>query len=636
MMPGAHRPLRRVTLLLLASLAVASAQAPSSNSSAGGRDGPFLGAATGAPPGNPTDPFAWAMANNVYQTRNYYIAAYHYVQCWANSLVIARDTKEVAQAVAHYHKRAKEGVPVTLRASRPMFHSSSKFPCPNSPLLAPGAKATPAGKVPLAVGVLQHKLTKVLATDYKNWTIRVGAGIRWTEFLKESQRLGMSVQIGTPTVYAGLTLAGVLATTAHGSGDRTACGIWNTLLEITWVDGTGAVRVSKPSDPEFRAMNGGLGVFGVMTEFLIRMTPPTDTTLVTVRKNDTNMLADIEGLLKITPHILVFWRPDIAQFKAFLVMKAKPGSKVERNAQATLLPNIKDLQKGAQAFKIMTRNLNDDKAAFEFLCPLQTEASIGASWASVNGTGMWNVTGPTNQMQASECDEHCNWSDQEVFNGTAQDVEFTIEFEQLAQWIKDVRRIIDLDLFEGGKARYRCLGPGFLWLRFGSGYNGFTATVSDMKRPVFVQSTWLRSRMAPDYPMRYQFVLDLIEELTLCKFNGRPHWGKNFQRTFTHPTCGVRAKYPKFDELLKLQAAHDPARMFEPRLFSRIVKRDSYKLTPRCSLWMDCYCQEDINCPVKHKCVPALSFPQYKVCKADYSDKPDSILPLIFETMQGN
>jgi hypothetical protein len=51
---------------------------------------------------------------------------------------------------------------------------------------------------------------------------------------------------------------------------------------------------------------------------------------------------------------------------------------------------------------------------------VQTEASLSSSWASVNGTGKWNVTGPTNMMQASECDEHCNWNDKKVFYGTAQ------------------------------------------------------------------------------------------------------------------------------------------------------------------------------------------------------------------------
>lgn len=38
-----------------------------------------------------------------------------------------------------------------------------------------------------------------------------------------------------------------------------------------------------------------------------------------------------------------------------------------------------------------------------------------------------------------------------------------------------------------------------------------------LKRPVFLQSTWLRSRAVPNSPIRYQFVLDLLEELTLCK-----------------------------------------------------------------------------------------------------------------------
>jgi hypothetical protein len=41
----------------------------------------------------------------------------------------------------------------------------------------------------------------------------------------------------------------------------------------------------------------------------------------------------------------------------------------------------------------------------------------------------------------------------QAFNGTTQDVEFTIEMDQVATWIKDVRRIIKMDLWENGKAR---------------------------------------------------------------------------------------------------------------------------------------------------------------------------------------
>lgn len=49
-----------------------------------------------------------------------------------------------------------------------------------------------------------------------------------------------------------------------------------------------------------------------------------------------------------------------------------------------------------------------------FLFLRQTQVSLGAWWASADGEGVWNVTGRTNAMQASECDQHCNWNDQDV------------------------------------------------------------------------------------------------------------------------------------------------------------------------------------------------------------------------------
>lgn len=45
----------------------------------------------------------------------------------------------------------------------------------------------------------------------------------------------------------------------------------------------------------------------------------------------------------------------------------------------------------------------------------------------------------------------------QVFNGTTQDVEFTIEFDQLESWIKDVQKIFQMDLWENGKARCVCV-----------------------------------------------------------------------------------------------------------------------------------------------------------------------------------
>lgn len=128
------------------------------------------------------------------------------------------------------------------------------------------------------------------------------------------------------------------------------------------------------------------------------------------------------------------------------------------------------------------------------------------------------------------------------------------------------------------------MGFGYMWIRFGNNFaNGVTATPTGIARPVYVQSTWMRSRLQPHFNMRYQFVVDLVEEITLCKYKGRPHWGKNFDRTFLHPKCPVAPLYPKFNTLIALSKKHDPQGMFKPRLFDQMAAQGRYQLFPQCA-----------------------------------------------------
>jgi L-gulonolactone oxidase len=63
-----------------------------------------------------------------------------------------------------------------------------------------------------------------------------------------------------------------------------------------------------------------------------------------------------------------------------------------------------------------------------------------------------------------------------------------------------------------------------LQLRFGHPREEYLHMAYGMQRPVYVQSTWLRSRGNTNAAMRFGWVTDLLEELTLCKYEGRPHW----------------------------------------------------------------------------------------------------------------
>jgi hypothetical protein len=82
---------------------------------------------------------------------------------------VPTSTAEVAAIVRWYYAKAKAGQPVTLRVSRPKFHSTATFVCPVAPApIRPAAvaqeRAAPQGrKAPLEIAILQSKLNKVRA-----------------------------------------------------------------------------------------------------------------------------------------------------------------------------------------------------------------------------------------------------------------------------------------------------------------------------------------------------------------------------------------------------------------------------------------------------------------------------------------
>jgi hypothetical protein len=64
--------------------------------------------------------------------------------------------------------------------------------------------------------------------------------------------------------------------------------------------------------------------------------------------------------------------------------------------------------------------------------------------------------------------------------------------------------------------------------------------------------------------------------------------GKNFARTFTHPKCSIKDRYPRsFDKVLALQDKHDPNKVFEPELWQHIRQHKPFDFYPR---WVCCCC----------------------------------------------
>jgi len=143
----------------------------------------------------------------------------------------------------------------------------------------------------------------------------------------------------------------------------------------------------------------------------------------------------------------------------------------------------------------------------------------------------------------------------------------------------------------------------------------FISPNSKMKSPAHVQMSFMKSKNDPAVPGKYAWVLEAIEQLTVCKYQGRPHWGKNTERTYLHPKCGIKAKYPLLPKLQSIQDKYDPLKVYEPRLFSQLVAGEAYSLQPQCVLSGACFCQKDEHCAPDFRCVPSNAFPEYLVCK---------------------
>jgi len=70
--------------------------------------------------------------------------------------------------------------------------------------------------------------------------------------------------------------------------------------EVTWVDGLGAVHTDQRDSDAGKALVGGLGVAGLVTELLLQLQPPSHTAVDTrFKKHDGKLYEDLLGMLQV-------------------------------------------------------------------------------------------------------------------------------------------------------------------------------------------------------------------------------------------------------------------------------------------------------------------------------------------------
>jgi hypothetical protein len=162
-----------------------------------------------------------------------------------------------------------------------------------------------------------------------------------------------------------LSVGGVVSASSHGSGGVGRPSAFNDIVtEFVWVDATGefsflsvfwfqvffqhfspllslffsffyflsnplppgTIHRSAHDSPEGRAIAGGMGLLGVVTEVTLRMEPLSKTAALTLTaKSDQTMAADAARLQQVggdSTSVALLWRPDVKKYNAYILADA--------------------------------------------------------------------------------------------------------------------------------------------------------------------------------------------------------------------------------------------------------------------------------------------------------------------------
>jgi FAD/FMN-containing dehydrogenase len=568
-------------------------------------------------------------------------AASMFFKCTSDQHVTVTSTEEISALIK---AQSEKNSPVKIRATRPGWHSAAGFVCPgergSTKLEHNASRITADSESTISITLLLHRMNRLINVNEELHQLTVEAGMTIGELLENAEAHGMSVIPGAVSIYANLTVGGIISASAHGSGSSLS----SLVRSLKWVNGKGDVIVSGTDTEEGAALLGGIGLLGVITEITFQL-EPSSLTVVEVREDldDATMAAEVERIMKEeTKYVSCYWRPDLGTYRLILYKAhSATAPPLDPNGQNVDIAGVSDdIAAAVDEFHAAWENdVTDDSDSADVLNAAACGAAEALSRAPVmrdgNGEPTKHITVPTNRaVVGAECAPRCYFDVHHIGVVIPAD-EFAIKFSRFQDWVNDARAIVKAELAEVaarlerrfGHGKRSCL-PGLFMLRFGPGREGTLLSTNAGPDPVaYVQWLPANSARTPRKPGKHAPVYETLEQLTLCKYEARPAYGQNYERVFRHPRCHVRDHFPaeNFERMLALQERHDPERLFEPKLFGHILSRSGPDFYDFCALEHWCFCEDDAHCPAQHACVASAVFPEYKICKVVVASAHDEL-----------
>lgn len=431
-------------------------------------------------------------------------------------------------------------------------------------------------------------LKQILAIDTQAHTATVQPGIRIGDLQSALNAAEFAFPV-TPD-YNGVSIAGAMGTGAHNSSLQIPTAVGDWVEEIKLVDGNGDIQVLTGETLDAGRVH--LGLLGVIFELKLKIVPQFKLQRQAVKKPDSNLQVEGIALARQYAYAKIHWFP---MQKTYILEALKqvpattPGDSANNSwvtpAAAKVLNN----------FSLPIDLLNSNKTL-----QCAAEAIRVKTWASsykaINSPSETPVGLSQNMIGGACAEGTCAW-DRGIKSRT---IEAAFALQDFPAWVEDVKELIS--------HRSGCFPILGIYLRFSAPSQSYLGQAAGHETVMFEIHMPQTARATLESSSE---VYDEIMQLTLAKYQGRPHWGKNTQPYFNQLGS---IQYPKWEEFKALQNKLDPQGVFENPFWKSINAGVPEPTYPNCGVTRQCLCSQDSDCGSNARCESGIFFTAAKIC----------------------
>ncbi|XP_054788984.1 L-gulonolactone oxidase 3-like, partial [Prosopis cineraria] len=464
-----------------------------------------------------------------------------------------------------------------------------------------------------------EKYSSGIEIDAANLVVTVDSGVPLRDLIDRVEESGFSL-VAAP-YWEGVTVAGLIATGAHGSswwGNGGA--VHDHVVGLTIVvpasksEGYAKILRLEQHDPLLNAARLSLGMLGAISKVKLLIKHRFKRSATYNFKDDVHM----EDLY--LEHANKYEFADITWYPSKHTAVYRYDSRVPLNVSGDgvydfigFQPNSILVSKSVREIEKLQENRRDVNGK----C---LTATTTVAYKKLMGNGLKNngliftgypVVGYQGKIQTSgsclystRIDTSCAWDPR--INGLFF-YESTAIFSgsTFGDFVRDVKKLRDLN------SQNFCgldIYNGFL-IRFIKASN---ASLGQSQDSVVIDFNYYRAD-DPSTPRLNQDVWEEVEQMAFFKYGAKPHWAKNRNVAF----LGVQDKYPKFKEFITAKQQLDPQNMFSSKWSDDLVYGKQGEKVDGCALEGLCICSEDRHCsPQKgYFCRQGLVYKEARVCR---------------------